>query len=74
MEVHAEDLSRRRPRPGRRRRARHRRHRGAADKLTGLAGARVAGIAVLVELTFLGGRGRLEPALAGAPLEALLTV
>jgi adenine phosphoribosyltransferase len=27
-----------------------------------------------MELGFLGGRGRLEPALAGAPLEALLTV
>ncbi len=38
------------------------------------AGAEVAGVAVLMELGFLGGRGRLEPALAGAPLEALLKV
>ncbi|CAL9391507.1 adenine phosphoribosyltransferase [Streptomyces sp. enrichment culture] len=38
------------------------------------AGAEVAGLAVLMELGFLGGRTRLEPALASAPLEALLTV
>jgi adenine phosphoribosyltransferase len=38
------------------------------------AGAEVAGVAVLMELGFLGGRARLEPALAGAPLEALLTI
>ncbi len=38
------------------------------------AGAEVAGLAVLMELGFLDGRARLEPALAGAPLEALLTV
>jgi adenine phosphoribosyltransferase len=29
---------------------------------------------VLMELGFLGGRARLEPALAGAPLEALLQI
>ncbi|MEU4053833.1 adenine phosphoribosyltransferase [Streptomyces olivaceus] len=38
------------------------------------AGAEVAGLAVLMELGFLGGRTRLEPALASAPLKALLTV
>ncbi|MBU6534933.1 adenine phosphoribosyltransferase [Streptomyces sp. NPDC057245] len=38
------------------------------------AGAEVAGLAVLMELGFLGGRARVEPALASAPLEALLTV
>jgi adenine phosphoribosyltransferase len=38
------------------------------------AGAEVAGVAVLMELGFLGGRARLEPALDGAPLEALLQV
>ncbi|PGH51397.1 adenine phosphoribosyltransferase [Streptomyces sp. Ru87] len=38
------------------------------------AGAEVAGLAVLMELGFLEGRKRLEPALSGAPLEALLTV
>ncbi|MFF7165680.1 adenine phosphoribosyltransferase [Streptomyces sp. NPDC008086] len=38
------------------------------------AGADVAGLAVLMELGFLGGRARLEPSLAGAPLEALLAV
>ncbi|MDQ0785931.1 adenine phosphoribosyltransferase [Streptomyces sp. B3I8] len=38
------------------------------------AGAEIAGVAVLMELGFLGGRARLEPALAGAPLEALLQV
>ncbi|AOW86046.1 MULTISPECIES: adenine phosphoribosyltransferase [Streptomyces] len=38
------------------------------------AGADVAGLAVLMELGFLGGRARLEPALASAPLTALLTV
>ncbi|MEU3979911.1 adenine phosphoribosyltransferase [Streptomyces sp. NPDC026672] len=45
---------------------------GAAVQLIHRAGAEVAGIAVLMELGFLGGRGRLSPALAGAPLEALL--
>ncbi|MCT6780994.1 adenine phosphoribosyltransferase [Streptomyces rubiginosohelvolus] len=38
------------------------------------AGAQVAGVAVLMELGFLAGRARLEPALAGTPLEALITV
>jgi adenine phosphoribosyltransferase len=38
------------------------------------AGAEVAGVAVLMELSFLAGRSRLEPALAGAPLEVLITL
>ncbi|MET8841361.1 adenine phosphoribosyltransferase [Streptomyces rubiginosohelvolus] len=38
------------------------------------AGAQVAGVAVLMELGFLAGRARLESALAGTPLEALITV
>ncbi|MGW4035575.1 adenine phosphoribosyltransferase [Streptomyces sp. NPDC004778] len=38
------------------------------------AGSQVAGVAVLMELGFLAGRARLEPGLAGAPLEALITV
>jgi len=38
------------------------------------AGATVAGVAVLLELGFLGGRDRLAPALQGAPLDALLAV
>ncbi|GAA2448129.1 adenine phosphoribosyltransferase [Streptomyces glaucus] len=46
----------------------------ASIQLIRRAGAEVAGLAVLMELDFLGGRARLEPALAGAPLEALLTV
>ncbi|MGA5088015.1 adenine phosphoribosyltransferase [Streptomyces pseudogriseolus] len=46
----------------------------ASLQLIRRAGADVAGLAVLMELGFLGGRARLEPALAGAPLEALLTV
>ncbi|MBT3152011.1 adenine phosphoribosyltransferase [Streptomyces sp. CHD11] len=46
----------------------------AAVQLIRRAGAEVAGLAVLMELGFLGGRARVEPALAGAPLEALLTV
>ncbi|MGX1682673.1 adenine phosphoribosyltransferase [Streptomyces althioticus] len=46
----------------------------ASLQLIRRAGAEVAGLAVLMELGFLGGRARLEPALAGAPLEALLTV
>jgi adenine phosphoribosyltransferase len=46
----------------------------ASLQLIRRAGAEVAGVAVLMELGFLGGRARLEPALAGAPLEALLTV
>ncbi|MEW2612506.1 adenine phosphoribosyltransferase [Streptomyces sp. NPDC047880] len=46
----------------------------ASVQLIRRAGAEVAGLAVLMELGFLGGRARLEPVLAGAPLEALLTV
>ncbi|GLP72613.1 MULTISPECIES: adenine phosphoribosyltransferase [unclassified Streptomyces] len=46
----------------------------ASIELIRRAGAEVAGLAVLMELGFLGGRARLEPALAGAPLEALLVV
>ncbi|MEV8306181.1 adenine phosphoribosyltransferase [Streptomyces flavidovirens] len=46
----------------------------ASLELIRRAGAQVAGVAVLMELGFLGGRGRLEPALHGAPLEALITV
>ncbi|WEH42812.1 adenine phosphoribosyltransferase [Streptomyces sp. AM 2-1-1] len=46
----------------------------ASLELIRRAGARVAGVAVLMELGFLAGRGRLEPALRGAPLEALITV
>ncbi|MEU2796541.1 adenine phosphoribosyltransferase [Streptomyces sp. NPDC007117] len=38
------------------------------------AGAQVAGVAVLMELGFLAGRARLEPGLAGAPLEALISL
>ncbi|MFC9929245.1 adenine phosphoribosyltransferase [Streptomyces sp. NPDC127190] len=46
----------------------------AAIQLIERAGAQVSGLAVLMELGFLGGRTRLEPALGGAPLEALLQV
>ncbi|MGW7243056.1 adenine phosphoribosyltransferase [Streptomyces sp. NPDC054804] len=46
----------------------------AAIQLIHRAGAEVAGVAVLMELGFLGGRGRLEQALGGAPLEALLQI
>ena len=46
----------------------------ASIQLIRRAGAEVAGLAVLMELGFLGGRDRLAPALAGAPLEALLTI
>ncbi|MFF7182497.1 adenine phosphoribosyltransferase [Streptomyces sp. NPDC008121] len=46
----------------------------AALELIRRAGAEVAGVAVLMELGFLAGRARLEPALRGAPLEALITV
>ncbi|GAA3775895.1 adenine phosphoribosyltransferase [Streptomyces phyllanthi] len=44
----------------------------ASVQLIRRAGAEIAGVSVLMELGFLGGRARLEPALAGAPLEALL--
>jgi adenine phosphoribosyltransferase len=46
----------------------------ASIQLIHRAGAEVAGVAVLMELGFLNGRPRLEAALNGAPLEALLTV
>ncbi|QIP87431.1 adenine phosphoribosyltransferase [Streptomyces sp. Tu 2975] len=46
----------------------------ASLELIRRAGAEVAGVAVLMELGFLGGRARLEPALAGAPLESLITI
>ncbi|KUN19600.1 adenine phosphoribosyltransferase [Streptomyces corchorusii] len=46
----------------------------AAIQLIHRAGAEVSGLAVLMELGFLEGRSRLEPALGGAPLTALLQV
>ncbi|MDN3297278.1 adenine phosphoribosyltransferase [Streptomyces ficellus] len=46
----------------------------ASLELIRRAGAEVAGVAVLMELGFLGGRARLEPALRGAPLDALITL
>ncbi|MFD7443018.1 adenine phosphoribosyltransferase [Streptomyces sp. NPDC059909] len=46
----------------------------ASLELIRRAGAEVAGVAILMELGFLGGRARLEPALRGAPLDALITV
>ncbi|MEU2334206.1 adenine phosphoribosyltransferase [Streptomyces sp. NPDC006654] len=46
----------------------------ASIELIHRAGAEVAGVAVLMELGFLSGRARLEAALRGAPLEAILTV
>ncbi|WP_037670757.1 adenine phosphoribosyltransferase [Streptomyces griseus] len=46
----------------------------ASIKLIHRAGAQVAGVAVLMELSFLDGRARLEAALDGAPLESLLTI
>ncbi|MEX0168035.1 adenine phosphoribosyltransferase [Streptomyces sp. LMG1-1-1.1] len=46
----------------------------ASIELIRRAGAEVAGVAVLMELSFLPGRARLEPALGGAPLKALITV
>ncbi|WP_326668975.1 adenine phosphoribosyltransferase [Streptomyces sp. NBC_01257] len=47
---------------------------GASLELIRRAGARVAGVSVLMELGFLPGRERLAPHLQGAPLEALITV
>ncbi len=50
---------------------------GTAEACLGLvrrAGARVAGLAVLLELGFLGGRERLAPSLDGAPLDALVVI
>ncbi|MFD7861022.1 adenine phosphoribosyltransferase [Streptomyces sp. NPDC057682] len=46
----------------------------ASLELIRRAGARVAGVSVLMELGFLAGRERLTPDLQGAPLEALITV
>ncbi len=46
----------------------------ASIELVRRAGAEVAGVAVLMELAFLPGRARLEPALKGAPLTALIQV
>jgi adenine phosphoribosyltransferase len=46
----------------------------AALELVRRSGAKVAGVAVLMELGFLGGRARLEPVLAGAPLDTLIAV
>ncbi|EST39575.1 adenine phosphoribosyltransferase [Streptomycetaceae bacterium MP113-05] len=46
----------------------------ASLELIRRAGAEVVGVAVLLELSFLEGRARLDPALDGAPLEALVTV
>ncbi|MFJ5937472.1 adenine phosphoribosyltransferase [Streptomyces cinereoruber] len=46
----------------------------ASLELIRRAGAEVAGVAVLMELAFLPGRARLEPALKGAPLTALIQV
>ncbi|MFJ2741026.1 adenine phosphoribosyltransferase [Streptomyces sp. NPDC087440] len=47
---------------------------GAALELIRRAGAEVAGVAVLMELGFLGGRAKLEPALQGAPLDTLIAI
>ncbi|MCP9946482.1 adenine phosphoribosyltransferase [Streptomyces somaliensis] len=44
----------------------------ASLELIRRAGAEVAGVAVLMELGFLGGRARLEPVLRGVPLEAII--
>ncbi|MEU2111325.1 adenine phosphoribosyltransferase [Streptomyces sp. NPDC019507] len=46
----------------------------ASLELIRRAGAEVAGVAILMELGFLGGRARLEPALQGAPLEAIIQI
>ncbi|MFD7895063.1 MULTISPECIES: adenine phosphoribosyltransferase [unclassified Streptomyces] len=46
----------------------------ASVQLVRRAGAEVVGVAVLMELGFLGGRTRLEPELRGAPLDALITL
>lgn len=46
----------------------------ASVELIRRSGAQIAGVAVLMELSFLAGRPRLEAALAGAPLESLVTV
>ncbi|MDT0345562.1 adenine phosphoribosyltransferase [Streptomyces sp. DSM 44938] len=46
----------------------------ASLRLIRRSGARVAGLAVLMELEFLPGRDRVLPELAGAPYQALITV
>ncbi|MEO3766693.1 adenine phosphoribosyltransferase [Streptomyces sp. B5E4] len=46
----------------------------ASVELIRRAGGSVTGLAVLLELGFLEGRARVEQVLAGAPLDALLTV
>ncbi|MBM9509774.1 adenine phosphoribosyltransferase [Actinacidiphila acididurans] len=46
----------------------------ASLELVRRCGATVAGVAVMLELGFLGGRQRLAPSLGGAPLEALVAV
>lgn len=46
----------------------------AALHLVRQTGAEVTGVAVLLELGFLGGRERLAPALKGAPLDTLVRV
>lgn len=46
----------------------------ASLQLARRAGAHVVGMAVLMELGFLGARDRLKPALRDAPLDALVTV
>ncbi|MGK5529269.1 adenine phosphoribosyltransferase [Streptomyces sp. URMC 129] len=46
----------------------------ASLRLIERSGARVAGLAVLMELEFLGGRERVLPALGDAPYQALITV
>ncbi|MBB1246290.1 adenine phosphoribosyltransferase [Streptomyces durbertensis] len=46
----------------------------ASVELVRRAGARLAGVSVLLELGFLAGRERLTGALDGAPLDAVLTV
>ncbi|WP_043471826.1 adenine phosphoribosyltransferase [Kitasatospora sp. MBT66] len=47
---------------------------GASLDLVREAGAELAGVVVLMELGFLGGRERLAPHLGGAPLETLVMV
>ncbi|WP_432092489.1 adenine phosphoribosyltransferase [Streptomyces sp. bgisy100] len=46
----------------------------ASLELVRRAKAQVAGVAVLMELGFLAGRRRIESALQGAPLDALITI
>jgi adenine phosphoribosyltransferase len=46
----------------------------ASLELIRRSGAQCVGVAVLLELGFLGGRARLAAALGGAPLEALIAI